>query len=250
MGETPEDRQPFMAHIGELRKRLIRVFLVFVALTCVSLYFTPELLKALIAPYGSPLKVIGPTESVAIYLRIALMGATACCLPYVIFELWGFVAPGLLPKERAFVYLIIPAALVLFVTGAAFSWFLLIPAAIQFLSTFNPDIFVVEWTSSNYVPFVTSLVFWLGICFELPLVAFVLAKMRIVNARLLLKGWRHAMVVVVIVAAVITPTVDPFNLAVVSLPLAALYFVSIFIAFLAQRQKRARGAGKSGKTKA
>lgn len=240
MGKAIPEKQPFMAHIGELRKRLIRIFLVLIVLTAVSLYLTPELLKALIAPYGSQLKVIGPTESVAIYIRIALMAAAVFCMPYAIFELWGFIAPGLLPKERSFVYLIIPAALVLFGAGASFSWFFLIPAAVKFLSNFSPDIFVIEWTSSNYVPFVTSLVFWIGLCFELPLVAFVLAKMRIVNARLLLKGWRVAMVVVVIAASAITPTVDPVNLAAVSIPLAALYFISIFIAFLAQRERGAR----------
>ena len=245
MREAQQNTQPFMAHIGELRKRLIRIFLALVALTALTLYFTPELLRALIAPYGSQLKVIGPTESVAIYLRIALMGSAVLCLPYAIFELWGFIAPGLLPKERAFVYIIVPAALILFVTGAAFAWLFLIPAAIKFLSNFSPDIFVIEWTSNNYVPFVTSLVFWLGLCFELPLVAFVLAKLRIINARLLIKGWRVAMVVVVVVASVITPTVDPFNLAAVSLPLAALYFISIFIAFLAQRKKHLPRAGKA-----
>jgi sec-independent protein translocase protein TatC len=244
MGKAQQASQPFMAHLGDLRKRLIRIFLALVAMTALSLCFTPDILKALIAPYGSQLKVIGPTESISIYLRIALMGATVLCLPYAIFELWGFIAPGLLPKERGFVYLIMPAAVVLFVTGVAFSWFLLIPAAVRFLSNFSPEIFSIEWTSENYVPFVMSLLFWLGLCFELPLMAFVLAKMRIVNARLLLKGWRIAMVVVVIVASAITPTIDPFNLAAVSLPLALLYFISILIAFLAQRESPLEKRGR------
>ncbi len=231
------ENMSFLDHLGELRKRLMRIALALVVLGGVSLYFTPHILRLLILPYGAQLKVIGPTESVAVYLRVALTCAAAAAMPYILLEIWGFVSPALLPRERRFAFVMIPAAVVLFLVGASFAWFFMIPAAVRFLANFSPDIFKTEWTSQNYIPFVTSLLFWIGLCFELPLVVFFLAKMRIVNARLLLRVWRFAVVVIVIAAAVITPTVDPFNLMLVAVPLVVLYFLSILLAALAQRDR-------------
>jgi sec-independent protein translocase protein TatC len=230
-----ERKMTFFDHLGELRKRLIRIALVVAVAFGISIYFTPRILGFLLQPYGSQLKVIGPTEGVANYLRIALVCGAAASLPYALWEIWRFIAPALMPRERRYVSVMIPFALLLFAVGAAFAWFLLIPAAIRFLANFSPDIFKTEWTSQNYIPFVTSLLFWIGVCFELPLAAFFLAKLRVVNARLLLRGWRYATVLICIVAAIITPTVDPFNLMLVAVPLVALYFASILLAALAQR---------------
>jgi sec-independent protein translocase protein TatC len=230
-------KMTFLDHLGELRKRFIRVALVLVVVGGVSLYFTPHILRLLVQPYGEQLKVIGPTESVAVYLRIALTCAAAAAMPYILVEIWGVVSPALMPRERKFAYAMIPTAFVLFLIGASFAWFLLIPAAVKFLAHFSPDIFKTEWTSQNYIPFVTSLLFWIGVCFELPLVVFLLAKLRVVTARLLLRVWRFAIVVIVLAAAVITPTVDPFNLMLVALPLIVLYFLSILLAAIAQRDR-------------
>jgi sec-independent protein translocase protein TatC len=125
---------------------------------------------------------------------------------------------------------------VLFLAGSAFAWFVMIPVAVRFLSGFLPGVFKAQWTVERYYPFVLSLLFWVGICFELPLVAFVLAKLRIVTAGLLLKGWRIAIVLITVVSAIITPTVDAFNMMLVALPLMVLYFLSILLAAMAQRK--------------
>jgi len=227
----------FLDHLGELRRRFIRTALVLVVLGGASLYFTPFILELLIQPYGEQLKVIGPTEGVAVYLRIALTCAAAAAMPWILVEIWGFVSPGLMPRERKLARVAIPVASLLFLGGAAFAWFLLIPAAVRFLANFSPALFRTEWTSQNYIPFVTSLVFWIGVCFELPVVVFLMAKLGVVTARLMLKAWRFAIVAIVLAAAVITPTVDPFNMMLVALPLAALYFLSILLAALARRDR-------------
>ena len=225
----------FFDHLGELRIRLIRILAVLIAASAGCFAFTDRLLRILLAPYGSPLMVLGPTEGISAYLRIALTAGASVTLPYALWELWGFVRPGLHQSERRYVRVILPCSLALFLAGAAFAWFLLIPAAVRFLSSFAPAVFRVQWTSERYVPFVTSLLFWIGICFQLPLAAFFLAKLRIVSARLLLKAWRYAMVAVAVAAALITPTVDPFNMMLVAVPLAGLYFVSVLVAALARR---------------
>ena len=232
----------FLDHVGELRKRIIRIAIAVLLAMGVSLLFTPQILKILLLPYGSQLKVIGPTEGISNYLRIALTTGAILALPYIFLQLWKFVAPGLLPRERRFVYVLLPCALALFVTGASFAWFVMIPSAIRFLANFSLDIFKTEWTSQNYIPFVTALLFWIGLCFEMPLVVFLLAKLRVVNARLLLRAWRYAITLICVIAAVITPTVDPFNMMLVALPLIGLYFLSIFLAVFAQKQRPASAA--------
>jgi sec-independent protein translocase protein TatC len=224
----------FLDHLSELRKRLMRVLAVLLATGGAGLALAPRVLRWMMAPYGSQLVVLGPTEGISIYLRVGLLFATAAALPYGVFELWRFIAPGLLPRERRYAYAIIPAALVLFLAGAAFAWLVLIPTALRFLVGFMPDIFKVQWTSERYIPFVTALLFWIGLCFELPLAAFFLAKLRVVNAHMMLKAWRYAVVLISLVAAVITPTVDPFNMALVALPLVGLYFLSILVAAIAR----------------
>ncbi len=237
-----EREMSFLEHLGELRKRLLRILLALVAGTGVALVFTPRLLKILLIPYGSQLKVIGPTEGVANYLRIAVTAGAVLAMPYILTEFWGFIAPALKRREKLYVFILVPAAFAMFLGGVAFAWLLLIPTAIRFLSGFSPEVFKTEWTSQNYIPFVTSLLLWIGVCFELPLVAFFLAKIGVVSWRLLLKGWRYAVVLIFLAAALITPTVDPFNMALVALPLIGLYFLGILLALIARRETPGRAA--------
>lgn len=235
----------FLGHLGELRKRLLRILLAVMLGTGIALVFTPQLLKLILLPYGSQLKVIGPTEGVANYLRIGVMSGVILAFPYILIELWGFFAPALKPREKRYVTTLLPSAFLLFLGGIAFAWFVLIPAAIHFLSGFNLGVFKTEWTSQNYIPFVTALLFWIGVCFELPLVMFFLAKIGVVSSRFLLKSWRYAVVLIFVVAAVVTPTVDPFNMSLVALPMIGLYFLGILLAFIARREKTKRTAERA-----
>jgi sec-independent protein translocase protein TatC len=220
-------------HLDELRKRLTRIFIALAVCAGLSLIFAEPLLKVLVKPYGGLLQIIGPTEGVSIYLRVALTAGAVLAMPYMLWELWGFIAPGLLPRERRYVYMLIPAATGLFLIGVGFAWFMMIPAAITFLASVAPQIFKTEWTADLYVPFITSLLFWVGVSFETPLIVFFLAKVHIVTARQLLNSWRYAIVAIAVIAALITPTVDPFNMGLVMAPLIVLYFISILLAALA-----------------
>src|SRR5690606_3533943 len=121
------------------------------------------------------------------------------------------------------VLMALPAITLLFAVGALFSWFVLIPPALDFLANFQSDVFIVEWTADGYLGFVTSLVFWMGVAFETPLVFFVLALLGFVTPRALIKNWRIAIVGAAVAAAIITPTVDPVNMFLVVAPLLALY---------------------------
>jgi sec-independent protein translocase protein TatC len=183
------------------------------------------------------LSTIEPTESVATYFRVAVTLGAVIAMPLMLFQVWAFISPGLEARERRYVYVFVPGATVLFLTGVAFAWFIMLPTAIFFLSTFAATIFKTDWRSSEYIPFVTSMVFWIGVSFEMPLVFLVLARIGIVNARMLLEGWRYAVVGIAIVAAVITPTPDPFNMGLVMLPLIGLYAFSVLLAAIGGRRR-------------
>jgi sec-independent protein translocase protein TatC len=235
MSDSRDDKtMPIMEHLRELRNVLIKCAIVLVITTTISLVFTTQILQFLIAPYGSILETIDPTENVTTYFRVALVSGAVLAMPFLVYFIWSFIAPGLQAKEKRYVRFIVPGATFLFLVGVAFAWAIMLPAAIGFLSGFQPEIFKTSWRASAYIPFVTSLMFWIGVAFELPLIVFFLAKLKIVTAKQLLGWWRFAVVGAAVVAALITPTVDPFNMMLVMGPLIFLYFLSILLAKLAR----------------
>lgn len=220
-------------HLNELRIRLMRAMGALVVGVLLAAFFTDELLEYLIRPYGTELQVLGPTESVVMYFRVALLAGAIFAIPYITYQLFMFILPGLYPNEKRWVLLSLPATTGLFLLGVAFAWFIMVPAALGFLRDFEQDIFVAEWTAERYIAFLTSLLFWIGVAFEMPVVAFVLARMGILGPRPLARNWRLAVVLITVVAALITPTVDPFNMLLVIAPLLVLYLVSIGLAAIA-----------------
>lgn len=224
---------PLLEHLVELRNVLIKSVFALLIGTVVAAIFTPQILQFLISPYGATLQTIDPTENISIYLRVSIMAGAVITMPIFVYLLWSFIAPGLEKNEKRYVYIVVPGATVLFLVGVTFAWGIMLPAAISFLSTFQAEIFKSDWRADAYIPFVTSLMFWIGVSFETPLLIFFLAKLHIVTAGMLLKGWRFAIVIIAVVAAMITPTVDPFNMLLVMAPLILLYFFSVLLAKLA-----------------
>jgi len=233
VGDQDETPQTLLDHLNELRIRLFRGLIALVVGVLLSAVFTDRLLKYLIKPYGTELQVLGPTESVVIYFRVALLAGAIFVMPYITFQLFMFIAPGLTRKEKRWIYMALPATTGLFLIGVAFAWFVMVPAALGFLQDFESEVFRAEWTAERYIAFLTSLLFWIGVAFELPVVIFVLARLGIVGPTPLLRNWRLAVVLITIVAALITPTVDPFNMLLVVAPLLVLYLISIGLAAIA-----------------
>jgi len=222
-----------LGHLEELRDRLVRAGIAVFVSTIIAAIFTKQILELLIYPYGNKLQVLGPTEGIAIYFRVALTAGLVLSMPFLIYQFLMFILPGLEDNEKRYVYWGVPVAFFLFLVGVAFAWFILLPSAIGFLSSWQTDIFKQEWQSQKYIPFITSLIFWIGLSFETPLIIFIMAKLNLVTPQFLIKQWRFALVLIAIAAAMITPTVDPFNMALVMFPLAVLYGISILLAYLA-----------------
>lgn len=234
---SPMDRlagqMSLLEHLEELRDRLIKSAIAVIVCTFLVAAFTNQILLLLIKPYGERLQILGPTEGIAVFFRVALTGGLVLAMPFLIYQFLMFVLPGLEESEKRYIRWGVPFATILFLIGVAFAWFILIPTAIGFLSTFQQDVFKTEWQSQKYIPFVTSLIFWIGVSFETPLILFIMTKVGLVTPQFLAKQWRFAVIIIAIVAAMITPTVDPFNMALVMLPLFGLYGVSILLSYLA-----------------
>jgi sec-independent protein translocase protein TatC len=227
----------FFDHLGELRSRLSKILVALVISLIGSSFFVERLLKYLIVPCNCELVLLRPTDGVVMYFRVALMLAGILIVPYITYHLFMFILPGLTAKERRMVLLAIPVTSILFLTGVAFAWFVLVPTAIPFLQSFMGDVFRPEWTAGEYIAFLTALMFWMGVAFEMPVVFSVLARLGLVSPGLLISNWRLAVVLMTVAAALITPTVDPFNMLLVVAPLLLLYLISIFLTALAYRRR-------------
>jgi sec-independent protein translocase protein TatC len=226
-------REFLWAEIEVLRRHLLRAILALVVTVGISFNFTQQIIEYLARPIGGlkALKAIEVTESIGVFMRIALISGIALALPYIAFELWLFAAPGLRPRERKFGLVGIPLATLLFLGGMAFTYFMLLPTALPFLLNFMG--IQAELRPASYFNFVTGLMFWIGVAFEFPLVIYVLTAMGFIKPQVLAQQWRLAVVLIAIIAAAITPTVDPVNMSLVMLPMILLYFVSIGLSFIA-----------------
>jgi sec-independent protein translocase protein TatC len=224
-----------LEHLEELRDRLFKAAIGLVIGTTIGAIFAGEIFKFLLQPYGRTVQILDPTGSVTNYFRVALMVGGILAIPLITYQLMAFIIPGLTNREKRIVLTALPAITLLFLIGVMFAWFLLIPPAMDFLANFHSDIFTTEWTADGYLGFVTSLLFWMGVAFETPLVFFVLSILGVITASLLRKNWRIAVVGAAVAAALITPTIDPVNMFLVMGPLLTLYVLSIFLASFGSR---------------
>jgi sec-independent protein translocase protein TatC len=238
--EGPE--MTILGHLNELRKHLTRAAVGVLIATVISFAFAERLLQFLMQPYaassptGGALQTLRPTEGLETYFKVALLSGAILAMPIILYEFWRFIEPGLTRDERRYIYVFIPAALLLFVVGILFSWFVLAPAAIYFLANFQSDIFSAEWTSQEYISFVTRLLFWIGLSFEMPIIIYFIARVGLVTAVGLRQQWRVAVVVLAVLSAVITPSIDPITMILTMGPLLLLFLISIGLAAIGQRQ--------------
>lgn len=227
-------------HVEALRMHLLRIVIALAIGVGVSFYFTIPLMEYLAGPVGGlpNLQAIQVTEEFGVFMRVALTSGIAIMLPYIAFELWLFAAPGLRPRERKMGLAGIPLATVLFLSGMAFTFKSLIPTALPFLGNFTS--ISQFWTAREYFKFITGLMLWIGLFFEFPLVIYILTSIGFVKPRILLQQWRLAVVIIAVIAAAVTPTVDAVTMGLVMLPLTMLYFISIGLSFIAYAGRRRR----------
>ncbi len=237
---TIEQPMVLIEHLDALRKHLFRALAVLAVTTMISFSFAGKILDFLSNPVGGikALQAIEVTESVGAFMRVSLLSGFTLAFPYILVEVFAFVNPGLKRRERILILAAVPIAALLFLLGLAFAYFIMLPAALPFLMSFLGIKTIPR--PSNYISFVTNLMFWIGIAFQFPLLIYALAAMGVVKARSLINGWRFAIIGIAVLAALVTPTVDPVNMALVMAPMAVLYFLSIGLASIAQRGRERR----------
>ena len=223
-------------HIAELRKRLIIAAAGFLAAVVVCFFFSGQIMDFLCRPIGGMhfLKSIEITENVSAVFDVALLAGFILAFPLIADEAFAFMLPGLKSSEKNVLFRFLPPVIVFFLAGVCFAFFVVLPAAIPFLTSFMG--IKTEIRPSDYISFSTNLIFWIGIVFEMPILIYIGARLGLVRADQLLKNWRQAVVVCAVLAMLITPTVDPVNMLLLMVPLIALYFLSILGAKLAEKR--------------
>jgi sec-independent protein translocase protein TatC len=231
-------RASFWDHIEALRMHLFRMLIGLAIGVGISFYFAVSLMEYLATPVGglTKLQAIQVTEEIGVFMRVALTSGIAIMLPYIAFEIWLFAAPGLNSKEKKNTLLGIPISAILFLSGMAFTFYMLIPTALPFLGGFTA--IAQNWTAGEYFAFITGLMIWIGVFFEFPLVIYLLTSIGLVKPQLLQQQWRIAIVVIANISAAVTPTIDPVNMALVMLPMSLLYFISIGLSYIAYAGRR------------
>jgi len=233
-----EKRLSILGHLAELRTRLIRSVIAVVITTILAFVFYQKIFDILIYPAGNiNLIFIEMTEMIGTVMRVCLFSGIILAIPYLTYEFIMFVAPALTPKEKRYVYLILPWIALMFAAGVVFGYFILIPPAMKFLVNFGSDIATPQIKIGNYISVVTRLLLAIGLVFEMPVVTTFLARLGVVSSNWLASKRKIAIILAFILAAIITPTFDPINQSLVAVPLILLYELGIWLAKLVQKKK-------------
>jgi sec-independent protein translocase protein TatC len=228
-----------LGHLAELRIRLIRSVIAVLITSVLAFIFYKPIFDILVRPAGNyQFIAIEMTERLGVIFRVALMGGIMAAIPYLTYELIMFVSPALTAREKKYVYLILPWIALMFAGGVVFGYFILIPPAIRFLMNYGSDIAITQIRISNYITLVTRLLLSIGLIFEMPVVTTFLARIGIIDSRWLARKRKAAIIIAFVVAAIMTPTFDPFNQTLVALPLIVLYEMSIWLAVVFGKKKR------------
>jgi sec-independent protein translocase protein TatC len=244
--ESEAGKMSFLEHLDELRKRLVHIAC-FIGVGFIACWFFARpiydflaipLTKAL--PEGTRLAYTKPTDPFTLYMKVAMLGSIFLTLPLTLYEVWKFIAPGLYRKEKKYVVPFLVFSIILFVGGAAFCYYIVLPAAYQFLvnlgASFTPVIKVDEYLDQT-----NMMLLGFGLIFEMPVVVAFLSIFGLVSANFLWRKFKYAMVGIVALAAVLSPTGDAFNLLLWSAPMVLLYIVSIGVAAILGWKRKSKG---------
>jgi sec-independent protein translocase protein TatC len=237
-----------LEHLKELRNRVVICAAAVVLGTVLSFLFWETILGWLLAPAREEfpdfkLVAFSPTESIGVAIKIGLYGGLTFASPVIIWQMLAFVTPGLTPREKRVLFPGLLAVVGFLLLGMSFAYWVILPRSLGFLLHFGDDQIQIFPHADAYLSFCLRIIFWVGVAFELPVVLGLAARLGLVRARQLLSFWRYAVIIIFVIAAVITPTPDPYNQTLVAGPLFFLYFVGILFALILQ-PKRKQPAGE------
>jgi sec-independent protein translocase protein TatC len=247
--EEPENesgKMSFLEHLEELRKRLVHIAAYLAIGTVVAWVFHRQIYDFLalpitrLLPSGTKLAYTSPTDVFTLYMKVSLVAGVVLTLPFNLYEVWKFIAPGLYRKEKKYVVPFLLSSIVLFVAGAAFCYYMVLPAMFSWLLNLGRS-FMPVIKIDDYLDLTDMMLLGFGIFFEMPVIAAFLSMFGIVSASFLWNKFRYAIVILVALAAIISPTGDAFNLMIWSAPMIALYLISIAVAALFGWRRKKKG---------
>ena len=241
----------FLDHLEELRSRLLKSLVSLALGFGVAWNFRNEIFHFMVAPLrsaypGLELIATSPTESLMLYMKMAFFVGIFLAAPFLLYQVWAFISPGLYPNEKSYAVPFIFFGTVFFVSGAAFGHYYLFPLSFSFLGTFGGEDIKFMPRVSEYYSFYSWFLLALGIVFQVPVVIFVLARIGLVNATFLLRHFKWAVLGSFIVAAVVTPTPDMVTQTLLAMPMIGLYLLGVLVAALFGKKRRDPNAATSG----
>jgi sec-independent protein translocase protein TatC len=242
MKQPETGKMPLVAHLEELRSRLIRILIVVGIGFGVCYAFKEELFRIITKPLT---KALPPSsfmiytnlpEAFFIYMKIAFFTSLFLTAPYTLYQIWRFISPGLFPREKRYVWPFVLTSTLLFTMGVLFGYFIVLPPAFAFFMTFSSDILKPMVSFKEYISLMLKFLLAFGVVFEIPVFIFFLAKIGIVDAKMLSRQRRYAILVIFVVAAILTPTPDAITQILMALPMMVLYEVGIIAARFARKK--------------
>ncbi len=231
----------FLDHLEELRWDVVKALVGLVVATILCAIYTDFIVQnILLLPARSvslKLQVLTPYGIVILYMEAALICGVILSMPNTLYWLWKFVAPGLLPKERRYISRIVFFTSLCFFAGVAFGYYVLLPSALKFFSTFGTQTIEMNIAIDRYVSFVLALLLGSGLVFELPMISYFLTKLGLLTPAFMRHYRRHSIIVILFIAAIVTPTPDPVTQLILALPMMALYEVSILVCKFSQKKE-------------
>ncbi|MBL7126443.1 MAG: twin-arginine translocase subunit TatC [Dehalococcoidales bacterium] len=240
---SEEGKSSILDHLRELRQRLIKSVIAVAVASVIAFIFYEWIFYILKLPTeGLNLIYIEMTEMLGTIMKVCLIAGIILAMPYLVYHGIMFVSPALTPKEKKYVYFILPWIALMFTGGVVFSYFVLIPPATRFLVSFGSGIASPEIRVGNYIAVVARLLLAIGIVFEMPVITTFLARLGVLKPKWLSDHRRTAIIFAFILAAIITPTFDPINQSLVAVPLIILYEMSIWLARLVYKKQPVEAA--------
>lgn len=240
-GEVAEKEMGFLDHLSELRNRIIWSFIVLIIGCIISGIFIQQIMDLILlkpaSASGLKLQNLRPFGQPMLYFKILFIAGFIISFPFMLYQLWLFIAPGLYIKERKWARQITFFTTLCFLSGVAFSYFVMVPSMLNFAASFGSHNITNNIDVNEYLSFVSMIILAAGLLFEMPMVVYVLSRFGIMTPQFMRKYRRHSIVVILILAAVITPTPDPVSQLIFAAPLFILYELSIFISKMAVKKK-------------
>ncbi|MBP9580665.1 MAG: twin-arginine translocase subunit TatC [Ignavibacteriaceae bacterium] len=235
-----EREMTFLEHLEELRWRIIYSIIGIVVGTIIAWIFIDFLVDVvLLKPAkdsGAVLQNLRPFGQLFLFMQIAIMVGMIISIPNIFYQFWQFISPALRKKERRYIFWIVVFSSVCFLGGIAFAYFAMLPLTLQFATQFGSESIKNEFAIDEYMSIIISVMLAAGLVFELPMISFFLSKLGILKPSFMKKYRRHSIVIIMILAAFLTPGADPVSQLVLAVPLVVLYEISIIISKISQKK--------------